>query len=169
MEYPYYANIYNLVFFPGSELFDRAVRDGIIAGAADSGAELHFRAGLKYREHAWKQKHLYLNGLLFLTEGKVTRWRLGLVPRSMIPFLTRPGVIAFMDRRRTLCRMAIGGKVLLLQARARVGRVLKRLMGNPADAYNLPRYLKKKLAWLLVQNNTDNSPATPQNCAESVR
>ena len=144
MAYPYYTNIYNLVFFPGSELFDRAVRDGMIAGTRDSGFELHFRAGLKYREHAWKQKNLYLNGLLFLTEGKATRRRLGLLPRSMIPFLTRPGVIDFMDRRRTICRIAISSKVLLLRARARLGGVLKRLLKNPADAYNLPAYLMRK-------------------------
>jgi hypothetical protein len=147
LAYPYYTNIYNLVFFPGSELFDRAVRDGIIAGAQDSGFELHFRAGLKYRKHAWKHKNLYLNGLLFLTEGKVTRRRLGLLPRMMIPFLTRPGVIDFMDRRRTICRLAIAAKVLLLGARAKAGKVLKRVMGNPADAYNLPQYLKKRLGW----------------------
>src|ERR1017187_8439978 len=144
MAYPYYTNIYNLVFFPGSELFDRAVRDGMIAGTRDSGFELHFRAGSKYREHAWKQKNLYLNGLLFLTEGKATRRRLGLLPRSMIPFLTRPGVIDFMDRRTTICRIAISSKVLLLRARARLGGVLKRLLKNPADAYNLPAYLMRK-------------------------
>lgn len=144
MDYPYYTNIYNLVFFPGSELFDRAVRDGIIAGTRDSGFELHFRAGLKYRDHAWKQNNLYLNGLLFLTEGKATKRRLGLLPRSMIPFLTRPGVIDFMDRRKTVCQIVISSKVLLLRARARLGGILKRLMKNPADAYNLPRYLKRK-------------------------
>ena len=150
MAYPYYINIYNLVFFPGSELFDRAVRDGIIAGSRDSGFELHFRAGLKYRDHAWKQKNLYLNGLLFLTEGKVTKRRLGLLPRGMILFLIRPGVIHFMDRRGFLCRLVIGSKVLLLRARAKVGGVLKKLIGNPADAYNLPRFLmntvKKRFA-----------------------
>jgi hypothetical protein len=32
----------------------------------------------------------------------------------------------------------------LLRARARLGGILKRLMKNPADAYNLPRYLKRK-------------------------
>ena len=146
MDYPFFTNIYNLVFFPGSELFDRAVRDGIIAGTRDSGFELHFRAGLKYREHAWKQKNLYLNGLLFLTEGKATGRRLGLLPRCMIPFLTRPGVIDFMDRRRTICRIAISSKVLLLRARTRLGGVLKRMMKNPADAYNLPRYIKRKFS-----------------------
>ena len=149
MDYPYFINIYNLVFFPGSDLFDRAVRDGIIGGTEDSGFELHFRAGLKYREHAWKQRNLYLNGLLFLTEGKVTRRRLGLLPRGMIPFLTRPGVIEFMDRRRTICRIAISTKILLLKARAGLGGVLKRLMKNPADAYNLPRYLKRRFTQLL--------------------
>ncbi|MGP8246687.1 MAG: B12-binding domain-containing radical SAM protein [Bryobacteraceae bacterium] len=146
LEYPYYADIYNLVFFPGSELFDRAVRDGMIAGTRDSGVELHFRAGLQYRKHAWKQSNLYLNALLFLTEGKATRRRLGLLPRGMIPFLTRPAVIDFMDRQRTLCRIAIASKVLLLRTRARVGAVLKSLVKNPADAYNLPRYLKRKFA-----------------------
>src|SRR6266545_2517821 len=132
MNCPHYTNIYNLVFFPGSELYDRAVRDGVISGVWDSGYELHFRAGLKYREHAWKQKNLYLNGLLFLTEGKATKHRLGLLPRRLIPFLTRRRVVDFMDRRRTVCRAVIGSKVMLLMARARAGRVLKRLMGNPA-------------------------------------
>jgi radical SAM superfamily enzyme YgiQ (UPF0313 family) len=144
LEYPHFADIYNLVFFPGSALFDRAVRDGMIAGARDSGVELHFRAGLKYREHAWKQNNLYLNALLFLTEGKATSRRLGLLPRKAIPFLTRPAVIDFMDRQRTLCRIAIASKVLLLKTRARIGTVVKSLIGNPADAYNLPRYLKRK-------------------------
>jgi len=106
--------------------------------------ELHFRAGLKYREHAWKQNNLYLNALLFLTEGKATSRRLGLLPRRAIPFLTRPAVIDFMDRQRTVCRIVIASKVLLLRTRARIGTVVKSLIKNPADAYNLPRYLKRK-------------------------
>jgi hypothetical protein len=146
LESPHYADIYNLVFFPGSVLFDRAVRDGMIAGARESGVELHFRAGLKYREHAWKQNNLYLNALLFLTEGKATSRRLGLLPRSAIPFLTRPAVIDFMDRQKSLCRIAIASKVLLLKTRARIGAVVKSLIKNPADAYNLRRYLKRKFA-----------------------
>jgi len=142
---PFYISMYNLVFFPGSELFDRAVRDGVITGSRDSGFELHFRGGLHYQGHAWKQKHVYLNGLLFLTEGKTTRRRLGLVPRAAIPFLTRPGVIEFMERRRGICRIAIWAKVAQLRARSWAGGVLKRLLGNPADAFNLPRLFEKVL------------------------
>lgn len=146
MAYPYYANIYNLVFFPGSALFDRAVRDGIIRGTQDSGFELHFRAGLNYSGHSWKQKNLYLNGLLFMTEGKSTRHRLGLLPRKTIPFLTRPKVIDFMDRQRFLCGLAIPSKILLLRLRSRLGGVVKRWMKNPADAYNVAGYLKRRFA-----------------------
>jgi radical SAM superfamily enzyme YgiQ (UPF0313 family) len=142
LAYPYYTNIYNLVFFPGSELFDRAVRDGIIEGARDSGFELHFRAGLKYRNHAWKQNHLYLNALLFLTDGKVTKRRLGVIPRKLIPFLTRPRVIDFMDRRKTLCRITIASKLTLLRMRSKAGAVLRRVLGT--GAYNLPRYFMRK-------------------------
>jgi len=146
MAYPYYINMYNLVFFPGSDLYDRAVHDGIIAGTRDSGYELHFRAGLKFSSHAWKRRNLYLNGLLFLTEGKVTRHRIGLLPRRLIPLLTRPAVIDWMDRRTALCSLVIGAKVLLLRTRSLVGGVLKKVIGNPANAYNLPRYFKNTLA-----------------------
>ena len=145
LEPPFFISMYNLVFFPGSELYNRAVRDGIITGVRDSGCELHFRGGLNYAGHAWKHKHVYLNGLLFLTEGKATRRRLGLVPRAAIPFLTRPGVIEFMERHRWFCRAVIGTKVAQLRARSRAGAVLKRLVGNPADAFNLPRLFKKVL------------------------
>jgi len=146
LEYPYLADIYSLVLFPGSELFARAMRDGIITGARDSGADQHFRAALHCRGQARKQKNLYLNTLLFLTEGKATRRRLGLLPRGWIPFLTRPGTIDFMDRQPTVCRLAVSAQALLRRARTGIGVVLKKLVKNPADAYNLPRYLKRKLA-----------------------
>jgi hypothetical protein len=55
-------------------------------------------------------------------------------------------VIDYMDRRIIICRLVIGGKVLLLRARAQVGGVLKKVIGNPADAYNLPLYLKNAFA-----------------------
>ena len=50
---------------------------GLIHGKADSGFDLQYRGGLKYDDHPWKTKNLYLNGLMFMMEGKVTRRRLG--------------------------------------------------------------------------------------------
>jgi len=142
LAYPYYIYIYNLVFFPGSELFERAVSDRIIPGSRDSGIELDYRSGPKVDGHAWKQKNLYLNGLLFLTEGKVTRHRLGFLPRRWIPALTRPRVVEFMNRRRLACRLLISGKAGTLIVRNGVGKLLRKVIANPADIYYLPRYVK---------------------------
>jgi hypothetical protein len=51
-----------------------------------------------------------------------------------------------MDRQPTVCRLAVSAQALLRRARTGIGAVLKKLVKNPADAYNLPRYLKRKLA-----------------------
>ncbi|NTW39359.1 MAG: hypothetical protein HGA44_05625, partial [Cellulomonadaceae bacterium] len=46
LPYPFYSQVYNLVFFPGTVLFDHACRDRLIEGKADSGYELDYKAGL---------------------------------------------------------------------------------------------------------------------------
>lgn len=95
---PYSLRIYNLVFIPGTKLFERAVRDGIIKGIGDSGFKLDFLAGFDHRTHDWKRKNLYLNSLISMMVGKSSRSRMGFVPRRMIPFLSNSQVIEFCDR-----------------------------------------------------------------------
>jgi anaerobic magnesium-protoporphyrin IX monomethyl ester cyclase len=95
---PFSIRIYNLVFIPGTKLFDRAVRDGIIKGVGDSGFELDFLAGFDHRSHDWKRKNLYLNSLMSMLVGKSSRNRIGFVPRRIIPVLTNIRVIEFSDR-----------------------------------------------------------------------
>jgi anaerobic magnesium-protoporphyrin IX monomethyl ester cyclase len=141
-ERPYQVNIYNLVFFPGSALYDRAVRDGIISGTVDSGCELDYRSGYKIEQHAWKQRDVFLNALLFLTEGKVTRRRMGLVPDFLFRLMIRPSVISFMDRRPGLCRLMIRAKAVVLGLRARAGAKLRTFVRNPADIYDARLLLK---------------------------
>jgi radical SAM superfamily enzyme YgiQ (UPF0313 family) len=96
---PYYAQTFNLLFFPGSALYERALADGTISGAWDSGGELHPRVGFQYKSHAWKRKNLYLNTLLFLADGKATALRIGFLPRFLLPSLIHPRMIRFADRR----------------------------------------------------------------------
>ena len=134
--------MYNLVFFPGSELYERAVSDGIIAGWRDSGAELNYLGGFKVDKHAWKHKNLYLNGLLFLTAGKSTRHRLGAVPRRWVPVLIRPRVIEFMNRHRTACRLLIGGRVGARTVRAGARTFLRKVAASPAGIRYWPRRVK---------------------------
>lgn len=153
LTYPYYANIYNLVFFPGSALYARALKDGIISGAQDSGYELDTRAGFKYQAQTWKRKNLYLNSLLFLTEGKVTRHRLGLLPRFLIPFLTHGVVIRFLEPRASVSQALIAGKSSALYLRMKVGLLLRKVIADPRGVYDLKLYFrnagKKALATLL--------------------
>jgi radical SAM superfamily enzyme YgiQ (UPF0313 family) len=94
---PFSLAIFNLVFFPGTKLFERACQDGIIKGIGDSASDLDF---LKpdYLTHDWKKKNLYLNGLMHLMHGKCTGRRMGSVPRRIIPFLISSRMVDFFDR-----------------------------------------------------------------------
>lgn len=141
----YFLQAFNLVFFPGSLLYDMAVRDGLITGREDSGYELDFRGGLRTGEHEWKQRNLYLNTVLFLMEGRSTHRRLGVVPRRLVPWLLKPGVIDFNGRHLSLTRFAITLRIGSLWVRGRVARVLKSLLGDPTAVYNLKHFFKQRL------------------------
>lgn len=143
LPYPYYAQVFNLVFFPGSALYRKAVADGIIAGPDDCGAELHYRAGFQYGAHSWKQRNVYLNLLIFLTEGKATRYRLGFVPRFLLPWLTHSLVIRWVDAWPFISRSLVALHSVLLSWRSRVGAVVKGLMDDPAGVYDVTRYFRK--------------------------
>lgn len=148
---PYYAHMYNLVFFPGSALYERAIRDRIITGPEESGTELHFRRGFKYKKHVWKHKNLYLNALVFLAEGKATRTRVGLLPRLAIPWLIHPRTIRVLGPRTRLSEALIAGKMKSLALRAKAGAILKRVIGEPTAVYDLRRYFENASKTLLLK------------------
>jgi radical SAM superfamily enzyme YgiQ (UPF0313 family) len=145
LPYPYYSQVYNLVFFPGTKLYERAVRDGLLDGKQDSGFELDYRSGLKFQRHGWKRKNLYLNSLLFLMEGKSNRLRLGLVPRFLLPILLRPGLVRLNGRLPWLTRAVISLKIGTLRLRRAVARLLQHLLGDPTAVYGLRRHFKGML------------------------
>jgi radical SAM superfamily enzyme YgiQ (UPF0313 family) len=145
LPYPYYLRTYSLVFLPGTLLYERAVRDGIISGTQDSACEVDFLAGLDYRKHSWKRKHLYLNGLLYLMAGKSTRRRLGLVPRGALEWLLRPGVIAFNEKHTIFIKGLIRFKTLTLKLRALGARVSKKLLKDPTVIYNRKEHAAPRL------------------------
>jgi len=142
MAYPFQTNIYNLVFFPGSALYERAVADGTISGDRDSGWELDFLGGFRYQSHVWKQKNLYLNALLCLVEGKTTKHRLGMLPRLLIPLLIHPRVIQFVEPRKAISRAVIAVKACAKALRGRVGGLVRKVVRDPAEVYSLSLYLQ---------------------------
>ena len=147
---PFFAQMFNLIFFPGSVLYDDALAAGYITGKSDSGYNLHYREGLVYEKHLWKQKNLYLNALLFLMEGKITRTRLGAIPRFLLPVLTKPSIIELNIRHNALAKAMVMAKLAILKIRTLVGRTVKRLVPNPRIIYNPTDFAKRCLGKVLL-------------------
>lgn len=142
----YYLLTFNLVFFPGSALHERAVRDGLIGGKLDSGYELDFLGGLHYEGHRWKRKNLYLNGLLFLMEGKSTPRRMGSLPRFTLSALLSPRMMDFNERHSVVIQTLIALKLFLLACRRRGARLLKMILSDPTAVYNLRYHFRRVFA-----------------------
>jgi hypothetical protein len=142
----YYLQTFNLVFFPGSALHERAVGDGLIGGKLDSGYELDFLGGLHYEGHRWKRKNLYLNGLLFLMEGKSTPRRLGSLPRFTLSALLSARMINFNERHSVVIQTLIALKLFLLACRRQGARLLKMILPNPTAVYNLRYHFRRVFA-----------------------
>jgi radical SAM superfamily enzyme YgiQ (UPF0313 family) len=139
---PFFVQVFNLIFFPGSSLYDRGIEAGLIHGKSDSGYDLQYRGGLHYDRHAWKTKNLYLNCLMFMMEGKVTRTRLGALPRLIVPLLLRPSFVAFNERHLGLAKAMIWTKMQFLKVRTKVGTTVKHVFPHPEAIYNPGTFLK---------------------------
>lgn len=147
---PFFIQPFNLIFFPGSTLYDRGLEAGLIHGKADSGYELHYRGGLRYDGHAWKRKNLYLNCLMFMMEGKVTRHRLGAFPRFLVPWLLKPSFVAFNEQHLALAKTLIWIKMQVMKVRTKVGTTVKRVFPHPEAIYNPGMFLKNSFRELFA-------------------
>jgi len=94
---PFFLRAYNLVFIPGTKLFNRACEDGMIHGIGDSAYKMDFAAGFNHNGYEWKRKNLYLNSLMSLMIGKSTKFHIGCVPKMLIPILTNRQVVDFCE------------------------------------------------------------------------
>jgi hypothetical protein len=140
--------MFNLIFFPGTGLYERAVDDGLIEGTHDSGYELDYLSGLNYKGHGWKKTNLFLNGLLFLMDGTCTRYRIGIMPRFLINKLLLPRQIEFNENYPFVIRFWISIKLLLKSMRNSAGLLLKRIIRNPTILFNPGYYFRMKiLGW----------------------
>lgn len=142
---PYYLRTYDLVFLPGTILYDMAVEKGIISGKSESAYEIDFLAGLDYKTHPWKKKNLYLNGLLYLMAGRVNNFRMGLLPRRLFPILLKDRMIEFQNRHGQIMSYLITFKMFLLKLRTNLSQLIKKHIDNPTAVYNLKDYLRHKI------------------------
>ena len=88
---PYFLSVNNLVFFPGSGLYDRAVNDSLVKKQVEASYKLNY---WDRRKHILlKRKNIYLVLILNLMRGSVTKSRFGALPNSLINYLLKPEII----------------------------------------------------------------------------
>jgi radical SAM superfamily enzyme YgiQ (UPF0313 family) len=85
---PYYLSVNNLVFFPGSQLYRKAVADGIIKTEKDAAYKLNYWDRTKHIK--LKKKNAYLVLILNLMRGSVTERRFGFMPSFLLNWLLIP-------------------------------------------------------------------------------
>ena len=140
---PAFVRTYNLVFLPGTFLYERALRDGIISGMEDSGFDLDFLAGFDFRKHAWKARNLYLNALLSLMTGKATCRRIGFVPRFALPLLTGGRWLDLNERHPGLSKIMIALARAGLVGRRKAMLFVSKHLKDPSSAYRAASLVKK--------------------------
>ena len=84
---PFYLSVNNLVFFPGSKLYQKAKQDRTITSEKSSATELNYWDRSKHI--LLKRKNMYLNLILNLMRGSVTEKRFGLMPNFLLNYLLK--------------------------------------------------------------------------------
>jgi len=95
---PYYLSVNNLVFFTGSELYNQALKEGIIKSEEDAAIELNYWD--RWKHIRLKKKNMYLNLILNLMRGSVSKSRFGTMPRVILNILTKPNIIKFNNKNK---------------------------------------------------------------------
>lgn len=85
-----------LQIFPGTKLYEYAVRDGFVTEEIDPSVTMPTDFNAHWR-HKRKWVRYYLTSVQEWLQGAIGAERIGMVPRSLLPRLTSPGAIAFFD------------------------------------------------------------------------
>ena len=85
---PYYLSVNNLVFFPGTGLYERAKKDPNLKKQIDISANLNYWDRSKHI--LLKKRNMYLVLILNLMRGAVTESRFGAMPTFFIDYLIKP-------------------------------------------------------------------------------
>jgi anaerobic magnesium-protoporphyrin IX monomethyl ester cyclase len=88
---PYFLSVNNLVFFTSTPLYCKAKEEGIIKKEEDSAANLNYWD--RSAHIILKKKNMYLNLVLNMMRGSVTKSRFGPTPNFLINYLLKPTLI----------------------------------------------------------------------------
>jgi len=82
---PYFLSVNNLVFFPGTKLYDKARNDRLIKTEKDAAYQLNYWDREKHI--LLKRRNMYLVLILNLMRGVATKNKFGFLPNSLINYL----------------------------------------------------------------------------------
>ncbi len=88
---PYYLSVNNLVFFPGSQLYRKAINDPNLNNFIEASSKLNYWDRAKHIR--LKKKNAYLVLILNLMRGAVTEKRFGFMPNKLLKRLLEQGRI----------------------------------------------------------------------------
>lgn len=88
---PYFLSVNNLVFFPGNELYQKAIQDPKMKKIAIKSSSLNYWDRSKHIK--LKKNNQYLVLILNLMRGSVTEKRFGMMPNFLINFMLKPSRI----------------------------------------------------------------------------
>ncbi|MFH1308295.1 MAG: B12-binding domain-containing radical SAM protein [archaeon] len=142
MPTPFHLAPFGIVFFPGSPLYNQAVKDGIIKKFEDSAYDLDY---INLYEHTKiKSKNLYYNTLLYFMWGQNTKFIKGAIPKIIIkPLLSSKTTEFFNTHPQLLLKIS---KLRYLLVRSSVPSIkLKRSLNKAKGIiYNLvPKKVKE--------------------------
>jgi len=90
---PYFLSVNNLIFFEGTPLYKKAVEDGLIKTYNDTAGTLNYWD--RWKHIKLKKKNPYLNLVLNMMRGSCTERRYGLMPASVVEYLTSKKVVNY--------------------------------------------------------------------------
>ena len=96
---PFRLDAYNLVFFPGIALYNKAKEDGTIKEEEDAGYESDY---FNATHHIKKSTNIYLNNLIFWISGVHKGWKSGKIPKFFLKLLLMDSTINFFEKYRRI-------------------------------------------------------------------
>ncbi|MBN2368096.1 B12-binding domain-containing radical SAM protein [Candidatus Woesearchaeota archaeon] len=96
MPKPFNITTFNLTYFYGTGLYNKAVHDKIIQCEEDTVVQFHFTDIMNHLR-VKKLKESYLNSMLYWISGKATKTRYGFIPAFLFPIMTSRPVISICE------------------------------------------------------------------------
>jgi len=93
---PHHTHAFGLVFFPGTPLYRKAIKDSYIKNFQDSAYNIDYKDLSSHFKI--KKQNLYLNSILSLIPNNSTKFRQGFIPKFLFKYLLDKRVINFFNQ-----------------------------------------------------------------------